>query len=139
MPTVKAIMKPVVNIAPTSTVLEAARIMKESGRGSLLVLDGKITTGIITERDLVTRVMANDMRHTTPVSEIMSSPLVTVGADTTLKQAARIMSERGIRRLPVTEGGEVVGIVPASDVLHHLSRKTLTEGIWEALIIGHQK
>jgi signal-transduction protein with cAMP-binding, CBS, and nucleotidyltransferase domain len=138
MPTVKDIMKHVVNIAPTCTVLEAANLMKETDRGSLMILDAKITTGIITERDLVLRVIARNLPHTTLVSEVMSSPLITTNADTSPKEAARIMSERKIRRLPVIEGGAVAGIVVASDVLRHLSRKTLTEQIWEALIVGHQ-
>ena len=138
MQTVKAIMKPVVNIDPTATVLEAAKLMKDSDRGSLLVLDGKITTGIITERDLVIRVIAKNLPDTTPVSEIMSSPLITINANTTPKEAARIMCERRVRRLPVTEGGAVAGIVVASDVLRHLAKKTLTEDIWKALIVGHQ-
>ena len=131
-------MKPVVNVAPTCTVLEAANLMKERDRGSLLVLDGKTTTGIITERDLVVRVIAKNLRHTTPVSEVMSSPLITIDANTTPKEAARIMSEHKIRRLPVTEGGAVAGVVVASDVLRHLSKETLTEQIWKALIVGHQ-
>jgi signal-transduction protein with cAMP-binding, CBS, and nucleotidyltransferase domain len=139
MPTVKDIMKPIVNIGPTCTVLQAANLMKEADRGSLMILDGKITAGIITERDLVLRVIAKNLPHTTPVSEVMSSPLVTIDADTTPKEAARIMSERKIRRLPVIESGAVAGVVVASDVLRHLSRKTLTEQIWEALIVGHQR
>jgi len=139
MPTVKNIMKAVVNIAPTCTVLEAANLMKESGRGSLLVLDGKTTIGIITERDLVIRVIAENLPDTTPVSKVMSSPLITINVNTTPKEAARIMSERRIRRLPVTERGTVAGVVLASDVLRHLSKKTRTEQIWEALIVGHQK
>jgi signal-transduction protein with cAMP-binding, CBS, and nucleotidyltransferase domain len=139
MPTVKDIMKLIVNINPTCTVLQAANLMKETDRGSLLVLDGKITAGIITERDLVLRVIAKNLPHTTPVSRVMSSPLVTINADTTPREAARIMSERKIRRLPVVEAGAVAGVVLASDVLHYLSRKTLTEQIWEALIVGHQK
>jgi len=138
MPTVKDIMKPVVNIGPTWTVLQAANLMKECDRGSLLILDGKITTGIITERDLVLRVIAKNLPDTTPVSEVMSSPLITINANTTPKEAARIMCERKIRRLPVIEGGAVAGIVVASDVLRHLSRKSLTEQIWKALIAGHQ-
>jgi signal-transduction protein with cAMP-binding, CBS, and nucleotidyltransferase domain len=136
--TVKEIMKPVVNIGPMWTVLEAANLMKESDRGSLLILDGKITVGIITERDFVIRVIANNLPHTTPVSEVMSSPLITINANTTPKEAARIMCERRIRRLPVVDHGAVAGIVVASDVLRHLSKKTLTEDIWKALIIGHQ-
>jgi signal-transduction protein with cAMP-binding, CBS, and nucleotidyltransferase domain len=138
MPKVKDIMKPVINIGPTCTVLEAANLMKESDRGSLLILEDKITTGIITERDLVTRIIAKNLPGTTPVSRVMSSPLITISANTTPREAARIMCERRIRRLPVTEGGAVTGIVAASDVLRHLSKKTLTEDIWQALIVGHQ-
>lgn len=138
MRTVKEIMKPVVNIGPNQTVLEAANLMKESNRGSLLIVDGKITVGIITERDLVIRVIAKNLPHTTPVSEVMSSPLITIDANVTLKKAARIMGERRIRRLPVSEGGGVVGILVASDVLRQLSKKTLAEDIWEALVVEYQ-
>jgi signal-transduction protein with cAMP-binding, CBS, and nucleotidyltransferase domain len=112
--------------------------MKESDRGSLLIVDGKITVGIITERDFVIRVIAENLPHTTPVSKVMSSPLITINANTSLKKAARIMGERRIRRLPVIEGGAVAGILVASDVLRQLSKKTLTEDIWEALMVEHQ-
>ena len=64
MRTVKELMKSVVNICPNQTVLEAANLMKSSDRGSLLIVDGKITIGIITERDLVIRVIANNLPHT---------------------------------------------------------------------------
>jgi signal-transduction protein with cAMP-binding, CBS, and nucleotidyltransferase domain len=134
----KEIMKPVVNIGPKQTVLEAANLMKKSNRGSLLIVDDKITVGIVTERDLVIRGIAKNLPHTTPVSEVMSSPLITIDANVTLKKAARIMGERGIRRLPVTESGEVVGVLVAFDVLHNLSKKSLAEDIWEALGVEHQ-
>jgi signal-transduction protein with cAMP-binding, CBS, and nucleotidyltransferase domain len=137
MRTVKETMKPVVNIGPNQTVLEAAYLMKESDRGSLLIVDGKITVGIITERDLVIRVIAKNLPHTTLISEVMSSPLMTIDAKVTLKKAARIMSEHRIRRLPVTESGEVRGILVASDVLRQLSNKTLAEDIWEALVVEY--
>ena len=74
MRTVKEIMKPVVNVGPKQNVLEAANLMKESNRGSLMIVDDEITVGIITERDLVIRVIAKNLPHTTPVSEVMSSP-----------------------------------------------------------------
>ena len=109
MRTVKEVMRPVVNISPSQTVLEAAKLMKSSDRGSLLIVDGKITVGIITERDLVTRVIAENLPHKTPISEVMSSPLITINAKVTLKKAAKIMGEHRIRRLPVTEIGGVTG------------------------------
>ncbi len=138
MPTVKDIMKPVLNIDPHKTVLEAAKLMKETNRGSLTVVDGKITVGIVSERDFLTRVVAENLPHSTPVSRVMSSPLVTIDANTSIKEAARLMSERRIRRLPVVERGSLVGIVVSADVLRHLSKKTLTEEIWGALTEEHQ-
>jgi signal-transduction protein with cAMP-binding, CBS, and nucleotidyltransferase domain len=133
MRTVKEIMKPVINIAPKQTVIEAANIMNESGYRSLLIVDGKITIGIVTARDLVTRVIAKNRPNTTPISEVMSSPLITIDANVNLKKAARIMGEHRIKRLPVTENGGVVGILAAPDVLRQLSNKTFTEEIWETL------
>jgi signal-transduction protein with cAMP-binding, CBS, and nucleotidyltransferase domain len=138
MHTVKEIMKPVVNIGPNQTVLEAANLMKASDRGSLLIVDGKITVVIITVRDLVLRVITKNLPHTTPVSEVMSSPLITINAKVTMKKAARIMSEKKIRRLPVTESGRVTGILIASDVLRQVSNNTLAEDIWEPLVEKHQ-
>ena len=137
MRTVREIMEPVINIAPNQTVIEAANIMNESGYRSLLVVDGKITVGIVTARDSVTRVIAKNLPNTTFISEVMSSPLIAIDANVNLKKAARIMSEHKIRRLPVTENGGVVGILAVSDVLRQLSNKTFTEEIWEALGTEH--
>jgi predicted transcriptional regulator len=67
----------------------------------------------------------------------MSSPLITINANVSLKKAARIMGERRIRRLPVTESGGVAGILVASDVLYQLSNETLAEDIWETLVEKH--
>jgi signal-transduction protein with cAMP-binding, CBS, and nucleotidyltransferase domain len=137
MRTVKEIMKPVLNIGPNQTVLEAANLMEKSGYGSLLIVDSQITMGIVTVRDLVTRVVAKNRSNVTPVSEVMSSPLITIDTKVSLKKAARIMGERKIRRLPVCENGGIVGILVASDVLRQLSNKTLVAEIWEALGIQH--
>jgi signal-transduction protein with cAMP-binding, CBS, and nucleotidyltransferase domain len=137
MRTVKEIMKPVLNIGPNQTVLEAANVMKESGYGSLLIVDGKITVGIVTVRDLVMRVIAKDLPHTTPISEVMSSPLITIDANVSLKKAARLMGERKIRRLPVIESGGVIGVLVAFDVLRQLTNKTLADEVWEAIGLEH--
>jgi signal-transduction protein with cAMP-binding, CBS, and nucleotidyltransferase domain len=137
MRTVKEIMKPVLNIGPNQTVLEAANVMKESGYGSLLIVDGKITVGIVTVRDLVMRVLAKDLPHTTPISEVMSSPLITIDANVSLKKAARLMGERKIRRLPVIESGGVIGVLVAFDVLRQLTNKTLADEVWEAIGLEH--
>jgi CBS domain-containing protein len=126
-------MRPVVKIGSQQTVSEAAKLMKECDRGSLVVMEGNIAVGIITERDFITRVAAEDLPHTTRVSQVMSSPLRTVDADTPLKEAARIMFEHKIRRLPVVEDGALAGMIAAWDFLGQLSKRTVTEEIRQAL------
>jgi len=133
MSVVKEMMRPVVKINSQQTVLEAAKLMKDSGRGSLVVMEGNIAAGIITERDVVMRVAAENRPYTTQVSKVMSTPLVTIHANASLREAARVMFEHKIRRLPVIDGGALVGIVAASDFLAKLSKRTLTEEIWGAL------
>jgi len=130
---VKEMMRPVVKIGSQQTVLEAAKLMRDRGRSSLVVMEGKIAVGIVTERDFITRVAAENLPGTALVSQVMSSPLRTVDANTPLKEAARIMFENKIRRLPVVEGGTLAGIIVASDFLSQLSKKSLTEEIWGAL------
>ncbi len=130
---VKEMMRPVVKIGSQQTVLEAAKLMRDCGRSSLVVMEGNIAVGIVTEKDFITRVAAENLPCTTLVSQVMSSPLKTVDANTPLKEAARIMFENKIRRLPVVEGGALAGIIVASDFLSQLSKKTLTEEIWGAL------
>jgi signal-transduction protein with cAMP-binding, CBS, and nucleotidyltransferase domain len=133
MHVVKEMMRPVVKIGSQQTVLEAAKLMKQCGYGSLVVMEGNIAVGIVTERDFITRVAAEGLSYTTRVSQVMSSPLRTIDANTSLKEAARIMFEHKIRRLPVVEGGALAGIIAAQDFLSQLSKKTLTEEIWGAL------
>ena len=130
-------MKPIVKIGSQQTVLEAAHLMKLTDQSSLLVVEGDIYIGILTERDLLMRVVAEDLPHSSLISNIMSSPLRVVDAKTSLKKAAEIMCENQIRRLPISENGAVVGIVVASDVLRQLSKKTLTEEIKDALTEKH--
>jgi len=137
MRTVKDIMRSIVKIDSQQTVLEAAHLMKRTDQGSLLVVEGDIYVGILTERDLLMRVVAEDLPHSSLVSSVMSSPLRVVDASTSLKKAAEIMCEHKIRRLPIRDCGAVIGIAVASDVLRQLSRKTLTEEISDALTEKH--
>jgi CBS domain-containing protein len=93
----------------------AARKMWEQQTGSLLVLEGEDLVGIITERDVL-RAVATGTPLDTPVSEVMSKELITVEPGTSLREAARIMTERWIRHLPVLESGRLVGVVSQRDL-----------------------
>lgn len=134
MPKVKDIMtKDVVFICVNNSVFEAAELMGASQVGCLVVMDREVPIGIITERDMVRRVLAKKLPLETKVSEIMSKSLVTVNPDTSLKEAARLMSENRIRRLPVLKQNCLVGIVVASDFVRNLGKKSISEEIIEAM------
>jgi CBS domain-containing protein len=100
---------------PDDDLAAAARKMWEQQTGSLLVLQGEDLVGIITERDVL-RAVATGTPLGTPVSEVMSKELITVEPGTSLREAARIMTERWIRHLPVLEAGRLVGVVSQRDL-----------------------
>lgn len=116
-----------------STVFEAATLMSSHIGGCLVVMGGEVPVGIVTERDFVQRVIAKKLLLDTKVSEIMSKPLITVEADASLREAARIMSNNKIRRLPVLERNKLVGIVVAADFVRNLGKMTVSEEILMAM------
>lgn len=134
MPTIKDIMtwNPV-SIHVDSTVLEAAALMSSHIGGCLIIVDNDAPVGIVTERDFVRRVVAEQLPLNTKVSEIMSKPLITVDAEASLKEAARIMSNNKIRRLPVLNQDRLVGIVVAADFVRDLGKLTVPEALLIAM------
>lgn len=134
MPTVKDLMtKDVVTIESDKTVVEAAVLMSEKDIGDLVVMDGPSPVGIITERDMVRRVLAERKPASTNVSKVMTTPLKVIDPDAPIKEAARRMVNKKIRRLPVIKNNKLVGILTAADFARHLSKKTLTDDILEAM------
>jgi CBS domain-containing protein len=106
------------------TVAFAANVMKERARGSLIVVDDGKPIGIVTERDLVRRVIAEDKSiSATKIGDIMSSPLISVGPEATISSAANVMYKNGIRRLPVIEEGRLLGIVTSTDLARTMQRE----------------
>ena len=121
-------------IGPNSTVVEAAKRMKEVERGCLIVVDGTRPIGIVTERDLVQKVLAaGHSPGGMKVSEIMSKELITVGPEALVSDAARIMVQNKIRRLVVTEGEHVVGILSTTDFGRFLLRKSRSDPMLAAM------
>jgi len=105
-------------------VMYAASIMKERARGSLVVVDNGKPVGIITERDIVRRLVAEGKSASaTKVSEIMSTPLISVGPEATIAAAVRVMYENGIRRLPIVEDDRVIGMLTVTDLARVLYRE----------------
>ena len=106
------------NVEPDTSVVDAAKLMKSEDVGSLPVLDGDRLVGMVTDRDIAIRVVAegNDPRTVT-VSEIASRDLVTIDPQQNLDEALRLMAQHQVRRLPVVEeDGRLVGILAQADV-----------------------
>jgi CBS domain-containing protein len=117
--TIRDVMTPNPTTVPAkATVVEAARTMREADIGDVLVTEngGKLR-GILTDRDIVVRVLADGLDPaSTPVEDISSEVLVTVSPLDPVDAAIRLMREKAIRRLPVVDGDRPVGIVSLGDL-----------------------
>ena len=96
---------------------EAALKMTKLNIGCVIVTDDTKPLGILTERDFVTKVAAEGRPLFTEISEIMSSPLITIGPEETIWEASEMMKEKLIHKLPVEENGQIIGIVTTSDIV----------------------
>ena len=104
-------------VEPGTSAQDAARKMKSEDVGSLPIVDGGRLVGMITDRDLALRLVAEGKSADTPVGELGSRELVTIDPQQDLVEAARLMSEHQLRRLPVCEeDGKLVGILAQADV-----------------------
>ena len=105
------------SIAASASVVEAARLMREAHVGSLPITDGDTLLGMITDRDITTRVVAEAADpNTTSVEDVYSRDLISVEPDNDLEEALGLMARHQVRRLPVVEDGRLVGIVAQADI-----------------------
>jgi signal-transduction protein with cAMP-binding, CBS, and nucleotidyltransferase domain len=105
------------SVSPELDIVTVARAMRDEDIGAVLVAEGDDLLGLVTDRDLVVRGLAEggDPARST-IGRLASSVTATVGPDDTLDKAAQIMRERSVRRLPVLEDGRPVGIVSIGDL-----------------------
>jgi len=109
---------PVITVGIDAKVIDAAKIMARNKKGCVIVMKGEKAVGIITERDLLERVLAEGKDYSKMVvEEVMSSPLISIGKNTPILEAMRIMRRHDIRRLAVIEGDQLVGIITDKDIL----------------------
>jgi CBS domain-containing protein len=122
------------SIGASTSVVEAARLMREQDIGSLPITDDEKLVGMITDRDITTRVVAEAADPTsTSVEDVYSRDLVSVEPDEDLDEALQLMARHQVRRLPVVENGRLVGIVAQADIALKDNDKTaqLVEAISE--------
>jgi CBS domain-containing protein len=98
------------------TITETARIMRDSGVGAVLVVNGESLSGVVSDRDLVVRGLAEGAGPDSPVGPLCSAKLVGVEAGAEVIEAERLMGEHAVRRLPVIDAGQIVGIVSIGDL-----------------------
>jgi len=115
--TVRDIMTPApVGVYYTQTIGETARIMRDTQIGAVLVVNDGALSGMVTDRDLVIRGLAEGEGPDSPVGPLCSGDLVGVAADADVDQAEQLMQQYAVRRLPVISDGQVVGIVSLGDI-----------------------
>lgn len=106
----------VTSVNPNSSIKEAALIMRDLDVGSVPVCEDNKPVGIVTDRDIVTRSIANERDTNTPVSQVMTANIVFGDPNMSDEDAADLMAVRQVRRLPVIENDNLVGIVSLGDL-----------------------
>ena len=122
MRTIDAIRRSGIGVRPEQTVREAAQVMDHTGVGALAVVEGTRLRGILTDRDLVRRVLARGTPPDARVDAVMSSPVVSIDADADVHDAFALFRTHGIRRLAVVRDGQFVGMVTIDDLLVDVAR-----------------
>lgn len=122
MAVIRSLMKTeMITVKPADSVADAARLMAQNQVGAVLVVEGGAMKGIVSERDLVTRVMAEGKDPAaTKVSEISTAAVVDADVNTPVRKCAELQSAMGVRHLPITENGAPVGILSSRDFLAYV-------------------
>jgi CBS domain-containing protein len=123
---IRDIMTPApVCMAPAESVSAAARAMKEHGIGAILVLDNGQLRGLVTDRDITVRILAEGLDPgSTTVGEICSTDLAVLGPEDDVDEGVQLVRSRAVRRIPVVLGGRPVGIVSIGDMALDLDERS---------------
>jgi len=120
---VKDIMaKALISVNPATTALQIAKMMEQGGIGAILVKENENLVGIVTDRDFATKIAANNLPFDTPVQKIMSSPLITISHDKPISAAAEMMTSKKIRKLAVSDNGNIIGLITSTDLVNQLAK-----------------
>ena len=115
---VKDVMKTnVISIESSKTIRDAACMMDDSNVGCVIITENGSPVGILTERDFVKRVSAKSKDISSPLTDVMSSPLTTIDAEETVWEAAEKMKQNSIHKLPVIENEKISGIITTTDLV----------------------
>jgi len=140
MRTIEMLHRSGVGIAPSRTIREAAAIMEQAGVGCLAVVDGDRLVGIVTDRDIVRRAVSRGVLADARIDSVMTTPVVTIGADEPLRAAYELFSTHGLRRLAVVRGDSFVGMLTADDLFVSLVEQlaSLAKPITAEILFSHR-
>ncbi len=120
---VKDIMaKALISVNPNTTALQIAKMMEQGGIGAVLVKENENLVGIITDRDFATKIAANNLPFDTAAEKIMSSPLITINHTEPISAAAEMMTSKKIRKLAVSDNGNIIGLITSTDLVNQLTK-----------------
>jgi CBS domain-containing protein len=106
-------------ISANATVFEAIELLAEKNIGALPVMDGERLMGMFSERDYTRKIaLEGKSSRSTPVREIISTPVATVASHHTIEEAMRLMTDKHIRHLPVVDDGKMIGLVSIGDMVN---------------------
>lgn len=112
-------------LSADATIFEAAKRMRDDDIGPVIVVEDGLTAGVVTDRDIVVRALAEDRDpHRTTLREICSAHLITIEPDRPVAEAVSAMREHHIRRLPVTDRGQPIGMLSIGDLARELDRSS---------------
>jgi CBS domain-containing protein len=113
----EVITKDVVSLPSDASIMDAARTMRDRDIGDVLVVEGDRLTGIVTDRDIVIRAIADGLSSTaTTLGDLATEDVTVLSPDDSVEDAIRIMRDSAVRRVPVVEDGRPVGILSIGDV-----------------------
>ena len=117
----KVMTKSVISVDESTSVNDAAKMMSDANVGAVIVMKNNTPVGIVTDRDFAVKIVAYAYPITTPVRKIMSSPLFSINSDESVRTAADLMHDRGIRKLPVIDNENIIGMITATDIVNLLA------------------
>ncbi len=121
MPAGNTARRELIKIDEGRSVFEAAKMMVDNNRGSVVVNRGPESIGILTERDILSKVVAKSLdTRSTKVKDVMTSPPITIDKDRPLREAIELMNRKKLRRMLVTENGKIVGIFTLRDIIRNM-------------------
>lgn len=141
MKVIETVVRSGIAVAPDRPVHEVAAIMEAAGVGSLAIVDNGRLVGIVTDRDLVRRVVARRLPGDVRVDSVMTTPVVTIDGDADVTEVYELFSTHAVRRLAVTRDGAFAGMVTVDDLLIRLSAQlsAVARPVTAELLFGHHE